>query len=219
MSLVFDIETSALTREEILASVPPFDRDNVKLGNRKTPEAILKYMESAEEEYYEHFVERAALDARTATVLCIGYFDPFKPGGDALEVKGAGESERAVVSDFWMRWDRRGSSRLVGFNILRFDLPFMVRRSWQLGIPVHPSVFDGRYFNRGFIDLATYWQMGNRDEMISLDALARFLGLPGKKGNGLRFSHLWKENREEAIEYLRTDLEITTQAARRMMLL
>src|SRR5208282_320052 len=107
---------------------------------------------------------RAALDARTARVLCVG----FK--GKTVDILEG--PEEGMLTNFWSYWmgkDTKTIQRFVGFNILRFDLPFLVRRSWHLGIPVPADVYDGRFFHRNFIDLMSYWSFGHREEMISLD--------------------------------------------------
>ena len=211
MSLIFDVETMGLDRETILASVPPFDPDNVKLGARKNPDLIMAFMAEAQDSYYERWIERAALDARTGTVLCIG----IKTNEFEI-LEGA---EPVIISDFWELWENRDNSSFIGFNCHRFDLPFLVRRSWHCGVPLPRNLWDGRYFNKSFIDLMSYWSCGNREEMISLDHLARFFGFPPKTGHGKNFSKLWYEDKPKAIEYLKTDLEITAQAARKMGLL
>lgn len=41
-------------------------------------------------------------------------------------------------------WDRVAGSRLVGFNIMKFDLPVLIRRSQLLGIP-YPHINLDRY--------------------------------------------------------------------------
>ena len=222
MAIIFDLETMGLDRETIFASVPPFDRDNVKLGARKNPDVILAYMAEAEDSYYERWIERAALDPRTGTVLCIG-IKSIGIGDKELEFKLLAGSENDILSQFWLIFGQTKEAhpftRFIGFNIWRFDLPFLVRRSWHLGISVPGDVFDGRYWHRQFVDLMSYWSLGNREEMISLDHLARFFGLPPKTGNGKNFSRVWHEDKPKAIEYLKADLEITAQAAKKMGLL
>jgi hypothetical protein len=106
----------------------------------------------------------------------------------------------------------------VGFNILGFDLPFLVRRSWALGIPVPFWVFDGRYFNRRFSDVMQHWQLGNRQDHISLDKLARFLGLRGKSHEGKDFANLYANNQQQALDYLKNDLKLTADIALKMLI-
>jgi hypothetical protein len=47
-----------------------------------------------------------------------------------------------------MRTDRHWlHQQLVGFNINAFDLPFLFRRSWALGIAVPFGLRKGRYWS------------------------------------------------------------------------
>lgn len=178
----------------------------IKLGNLKDPEKI----KEKQAKYWQDIVDNAALDATTATVLCIGLYYPNKEEFSILQ----GE-EKAVLTEFWTQCIY--PKRYVGFNILAFDLPFIVRRCWHLDITVPAWVFDGRYFSKNFVDLMQYWQLGDRYNLISLDKLSRFVGLEGKGPNGKLFHILYQDNREEAIKYLQNDLRLTAQVYRRLM--
>ncbi len=66
------------------------------------------------------------------------------------------------------------------------------------------------------IDLMLKWSLGERDERISLKNLLLHLGLPPKTGSGAEFANLYVEDRESAIEYLRTDVCSLETIAERM---
>lgn len=207
--IVFDIETAPLDAATILSNAEPFDPDSVKLGNRKDPNVIAQYKQECREKYDQDLIERAALNATTGRVLCAGLYYSAEDRYTIL----AGD-EKELLTKFWTLLVY--PEKYVGFNILGFDLPFICRRCWHLGIQVPAWVFDGRYFSRHFTDLMEFWRLGNRQDTISLDKFARFVGLSGKKISGKEFAMLYKNNQDEAIEYLKNDLRLTAQIANRI---
>jgi len=159
-------------------------------------------------------LEAAALSAVTGYVVVVGILR------HSLEPRFIHhDDECRLLRLFWAELESRDSSEVfVTFCGHRFDLPFIVRRSFVLGVPV-PEWFprDGRFPRHAFTDLAELWQCGDRTETISLDRLARLCGLPGKTGNGAEFGKLWTHDRAAALDYLRRDLELTRDLATRML--
>lgn len=215
-----------------------FDPASVKLGNTKDQAKIdAKIAEAraaheaaaanapailaaAEQDHWQAFVNRAALSPVTGQVLAIGYWST--KGGCKVQGQGETLTEALLLENFWNKYRAcRSEKRLmVGFNIFRFDLPFMARRSWFLGVDVPDTLTDqtGRYFDRTFVDLMARWQCGVYQESIKLDDMARFFGVGGKPDGicGGDFGRLWTEDRETAIAYLKNDLVMTSGCAARM---
>jgi hypothetical protein len=215
-----------------------FDPASVKLGNLKDQAKIdakiaearaaheaaaanaPQMLAAAEEAHWQSFVNRAALKAETGQVLAIGYWS--NKAGAKIQGQGETLDERQLLTNFWQRYRacRSEGRRMIGFNIFRFDLPFMARRSWLLGVEVPDTLNDpsGRYFDRVFVDLMTRWQCGVYQESIGLNAMAQYFGVGGKPDGicGADFGRLWIEDRETAIAYLKNDLEITGGCAARM---
>jgi len=146
MRLYFDIETQA--NPENLALMP----EPKAPGNLKDPVKIA----AAIAEKKADLIESAALDPDYGKVLSIGMSKgpgmavvvtavgdivPGKPtmspsGDDVIEW---GEdytiTEEDIIETFWTNFaDCRGNC--VGFNILGFDLPYLMRRSMALGIRI-----------------------------------------------------------------------------------
>ena len=207
---IFDLETASLDREQILLEAEPFDPESVKTGNIKDPEIKAAKKRDAMNAYYQGILDRAALDARTGKVLCAGFYYPYKNEYSILE--GA---EIEVLTGLWLHL--KYQEKHVGFNILGFDLPFAVRRSWHLGVPVPVWVFNGRYFASNFVDLMKYWQLGDNHDYISLDRFAKFVGLKGKSHDSKDFGALYAKDHDDAIEYVKNDLCLTADIARRLM--
>lgn len=119
---------------------------------------------------------------------------------------------------------------MVGHNIFEFDIPFLIRRSWLLGVEVPDDVMDhtGRYPSKWFIDTANVWRCGSRSaEYIKLDQLAKALGVGGKvvdettgeAMSGKDFARLYfgtSEERGRALDYLAGDVDVTRRVASRL---
>lgn len=142
---------------------------------------------AAEADHWRNFIGRAALSPVTGRVLAIGY---YSPNGDKHGVQGVGGDldEAKLLANFWAKYHdcRKANRRMAGFNIFKFDLPFLARRSWFLGVDVPETLFDptGRYPDKIFVDLMARWACGVYQESIRLDDLARFFGV-GSKPDGI----------------------------------
>lgn len=248
-SVVFDIETGPQPLEHLKQILPAFDpatlgkhpgefdESTVKHGRTKDPEIIQAKVEECrikheaavkefeaklaggESNHWKAVLERAALDAITGQVVAIGY------SGKKAQVDGITEArtEAMIISTFWKSYTNLAGSgrRMVGFNIAEFDIPFLVQRSFILGIAVPKSVFSqGKYLDSTFVDLRKIWLAGRYNGTGTLDAICRACGV-GKKPEGVdggMFAKLYADplTRPEAIEYLLNDLDMTVQVALRM---
>ncbi len=248
-TIVFDIESGPLPDGELERIAPPFDSmsvkgsdiieaefdpDAVKTGNVKAEDKIAAKIEAAREkhaadvkamvgkveqarlDYWQKFKSKAALKALTGKVLACGYLGP--KGG----LKGiSGGDEPAILLKFWEVFQEQvdRGNRMLGFNIFGFDLPFIIHRSWILGLSFpFQIVRDGRYWNAVFIDLAEHWRLGVHGEYVSLNDMAKALGVGSKlEGvSGADFARLWAEDRAKAKAYLINDLEITRGCAAKL---
>ena len=205
--ITFDIETGALPLEEIEKYCPGFEAP----GNYRDEAKIQSYIAEKRKDW----IERAALSATTGRVIAIGYLSD----GDFGVIASGDEAED--ISAFWALIQRNKAitQRVVGFNIASFDIPFLVRRSWRLGVYVPPTLFRGRYINEAFVDLMDSWRMGNREQSISLGDLAKFLNVGEKSSSGKDFAALWESDRASALSYLQNDLKLTELCAERMAIL
>lgn len=246
--LIFDIETCPQTDEELRAYCDPFDPkslgeppgdfdpSSVKCGNiggptsekgkakieeaRQAHEALKSGWSDriAREEaaYWAKIKDRAALSPETARVAAIGW--TFHGARDVYTAMNKPEAE--MIAGFWetMNSVMAAGKEIIGFNSNHFDIPFLVRRSWILGIKV-PMVFA--YNNRlkpCFIDLLDTWKCGNYQDGIKLSRLATLLGVPGKWQDldGSLFYQLLAIDPESAKEYLVADVELTEAVWQRL---
>ncbi len=226
--------------KEFTAPEPPgdFNESTVKLGVMKDPAKIAAKIEAervkhekavrdfarttaeAKEKYETDVLEKAALSPLTGQVLAIGY---KSEKGVAIKFAGTPESEADLISEFWLKYQSCNAPvrRMVGHNIFGFDLPFLVRRSWLLDVAVPQNLIDrDRFWNeRVFVDTMKRWQCGVfGGEWVKLDALSQATGGSGKPDGitGAMFADLFNGSEEEkiqAIDYLKNDLEMTWNVA------
>lgn len=224
----------------------PFDPDSVKYGlmkdeakkKEKLEDCRKKHveeqakarvkLESAKEEHWAAFVAKAALSARTAQVAAIGYLDSRRSPPIMLAGVEHGDSAReaSVIRKFWSLVTRSMSSRgdtIVGHNILGFDLPFLIRRSWILGITPPSGLMDKyRHWHPIFQDTMVIWGCGIYGDRSGLGNLAKALEVGQKPDDcdGAGFHKLYysgnPEQRAIAEQYLRNDLEMTAGVAFRL---
>jgi hypothetical protein len=198
---ICDIETSARPESELV--FPTFEPSKVL----KDPEKINADLAKKKAE----FIETCALRAEHGKILVIGLLDHT---GQDMILEG---DEREVLQQFWASYVA-SHHLIVGHYIKGFDIPFIVRRSWMLGVIVPQGVMEGRYLNHRFFDTMEAWQLGTRDT-ISLDNLSKAFGLSGKNGNGKDFASLYQTDKAKAFEYLRNDLQLTRDVAKKMRLI
>ena len=166
--LSFDIET--VKHEKIedwvpkpeVALVEP-DLDSVAAPkNYKDPEKIKEYVKQrsadliadaeaeyaanvvkAEEEYQELLDNKGPLDSDLGRIRAIGWqLYPSETPVNTFVVPEDG-TEEELLEIFWKHY-RMSGGKTIGFNHRRFDLPFLMRRSFDLRVPPE-KVFLAKY--------------------------------------------------------------------------
>jgi hypothetical protein len=214
LDVACDIETGVLPHAAEL-----FDPNDVKLGNLKDEAKIKAKLAEAE----VAFVERAALSPHLACIVCITYSQGT--GEEDVILDAGGIVEKMALLAFWshFEWAVQQKTLIVGFNLLAFDLWFIVERSHYHGIDVPFSVARPlRYQKEPIVDILVDYKGGFPEKSIKLATLAKSYGLQGKAEGpceGANFAEYWrsddKEKRALAEAYARRDAEITWQVARR----
>lgn len=225
-AICFDIETGPLPESQLrdLYEEPTFDKFAATCDQRWKPETVKAKFEESKAGGWQKFADRAALSPMTGQVLAIGICSgsekPYLYGPSPYDILE--NCEKDLLCEFWDlaadATDRSG--KMIGHNIYGFDLPFLMRRSWVHGIAVPEWIMvNRRYWAAIFVDLMDVWACGNQMEMVKLNNLARLFGIPGKTGSGADFARLWngtKEERQQAVDYLIRDVEVTRAVARRL---
>jgi predicted PolB exonuclease-like 3'-5' exonuclease len=164
----------------------------------------------------EEEAKKAALDALTGRIICIGFIviDDFRVQSAVSIVS---DDETKLLSGFWSMLRRENVKSFVAHNGLSFDLPYIWKRS--VINRVKPSLdLDLRRYRSDFVyDTMCVWGNWEMRGSASLNALAGGLGLGAKSGSGGQVLQLWREARYKDIaEYCLQDCWLTYRCYGRM---
>lgn len=122
----------------------------------------------------------------------------------------------ALLKNFESRHDE-----IVGFNILRFDLPFIFQRCVANSLPVRAFVNLSETPVRGVYDIMPRWQLTSGSDYPSLDDIAWTLGLRSSKRKELEGAlvlQAYESGRlAEIREYNLDDVRVTRKVYERMV--
>jgi predicted PolB exonuclease-like 3'-5' exonuclease len=160
--------------------------------------------------------KKAALDALTGQIVCIGFIviDEFKAQAAVAIVS---DDETKLLNDFWSTLRRENIKSFVAHNGLSFDLPYIWKRS--VINQVKPSIqLDLRRYRNDFVyDTMCVWGNWEIRGNASLNALAGGFGLGAKSSSGDQVLQLWREGRHREIaNYCLHDCWLTYQCYGRM---
>jgi hypothetical protein len=198
MELFLDIETIARPGAEVLLPEP------CAPANYKDPAKIAQYI--AEKRAAQQ--EKMALDKRTCEIVTIG-ISAGNLTSDAMDVSepAFGNSERELLTGFWAFVADLGIHepiQLVGFNVIGFDLPILMRRSCLLGVTPTVKWTPRKYQHDSVLDLMQEWV--GWDGYASLKDVCRECGIPEPEGDGADVATMTPEQR---IAHCKSDVEAT----------
>ena len=194
----FDIETGPVDEDELLAIEPVHEPPK----NFRDPDKI----RDAIAEKSRAWRDKAALSPLTGQVLAIGWRIDGK--SEFL----VGMDEMAILQRWWEVYSDHRPAYWVGHNIIGFDVPYLIRRSWKYGLSLPIEVMASRGPSPEiWVDTMNIWSCGayGPEGRVSLDNLAQFLGVGRKNGSGANFAQLLRGNKDEALDYLNNDLVLT----------
>jgi predicted PolB exonuclease-like 3'-5' exonuclease len=199
---------------------------SVKYGNTKDPEKRKAIDAKAETDFWAGKEKWAALDPHTAEVCAIGigYSDE-----DSIKVLAG--SEKEILTEFWASYQEiksghRKRKNLVGWNILGFDIPFMIKRSRIIGVPVPAMAWRGRYADTLFVDAKAEYYLHEYgwQRMAGLKTVTKVLGCSSPREyevSGATFAENFLSDdikkREQALAYLHDDILETKGVAARVI--
>ena len=196
--IFLDIETEPLPLATLQRNMPKFSAPSNWKDEAKIAENIAKQERG--------WIAMAALSPMTGRVLAVGV--GLEDAVFLIEC----QDESELLRRTWGAITDHGAytEPVAGWNLLGFDLPFLVKRSWICGVPVPKTTLEtykGRsYFNPQFQDLMLKWGMGER--YSKLDDVLTALGLENKRDlDGKLFYELYRNGQEaEALAYLERDV-------------
>jgi len=199
MITIIDIETGPETPKNLGMMMPEFTAP----ANYTKQEAIDKSVAGQRETW----IDRAPLCPLTARVLAIG-IGAVSDSGKLESTQCWIGPEKSLLERFWSHPMWKGGS-VIGFNVRPFDIPMLIKRAWHHGIRPPMILQRNKWLSDQIVDLRELWQLGDRQAPGKLDDLAKFFGIPGKKGSGHNFHELLKSDRDKAREYCENDVRIT----------
>jgi hypothetical protein len=171
---------------------------------------------------------RLALNGDYGRVLCVGVI--VEEDGQIIRKGVLGRErqsplfhldEARTLRGFWKLLGDFRTSRdlIVGHNIFDFDLLYLYKRSVIHRVRPTVNFSFARYRSAPIFDTMREWEHWGRN-YISLDKLAKILGLESSKRNGIDGSKVYEkfcEGCHDAIaSYCLEDVELTRQIYRRL---
>ena len=205
----------------------PTDEVNREFVERKLAKSFFKrglnFSESEFRERAEIAFGETALQGTLGKLLCIGLAvdtdgkaeKPCVCGQDA-ETRELHLDEAKTLTQFWNHLDRINfdvnRDKIVGHNILGFDLPFLYHRSMICGVKPTRNLLNGKPWDIAeyIYDTMDRWQMGKFYEKVGLEELALAFELDCPKNgavNGSNLCEAFLDGRHEEIrEYCLKDV-------------
>jgi len=199
---VIDIET--YPNEDMIDKLP-----EPKIDSRlKDPAKI----EAAREEGRKKQIEDMALNPLYGKIACVGH--KKGEGGTGCVI---GENEEQIVRTFFDKiipFGQTGSPKIVTWNGMGFDVPFIYKRAMILGIKPTMSMgyFMRRYQTECHCDLMQVWM--NWYGYEKLDNVATALLGEGKQEFDVKTIKdliITKSGQETISKYCKQDVEITSK--------
>ncbi len=125
------------------------------------------------------------------------------------------KNEKIMLEEFWneLKTARKNKSKIVGFNIKDFDLPFLVTRSFINNVKIESFIIKDVIDLREKVSAFRYGQTRGK-----LKEFGEFMGIELHEMDGSKVAEeCIKGNFEKLKEYLKKDLEITEQMLKRIV--
>lgn len=188
--LFLDIETLPAAKEAHVVLQEIHDK---KVRDGKTVPPFVEY------------VEKTTFDGAFGRICCISYGINY---GKLITLSG---DEKKILQEFWQV--AKNIDLFVGFNIIDFDMRFIYQRSVIWGVKPTKELSFARYRSFPMYDIMYEWSKWNMQDKISLDTLAKALGLPSSKGGAIEGKDVAKAFEDgrikEICEYCEKDVELT----------
>lgn len=184
--LYFDIETVCSPNK------PSLDEIEAP-SNYKDADKIQAYKEANVDKLWR----KQALDSMKAQVICISYAINDEPVITIMH-----DNEEDVMKDFESVVGENPYAIFIGHNILRFDIPFLWHRAVKYKLPYLKSILPHERYDKAMVrDTLSIFSVTSygSDSWISLDTLAKFLGLPTKEHHGSEIHDLYLAKDYDAI--------------------
>ena len=195
----------------------------------KKAENIRKYEEGhndlTDAELYEKCASMHAEFGKINTISIgqISFDDVTGPVGSKIK-SFYGEDENKILEEFngTMRavFNKNPSVKLIGHNIKKFDMPWIVKRSLVNGI-IPPTMFHfqkQKPWENCLLDTYEIWKFGGYNSS-SLDLICNLFNIPSPKDAMKNYEvsmHYWDGNIENIMKYCEGDVKATMNVMLKM---
>ncbi len=186
-------------------------RDEVRKGIKapaqyKKAESIAEWIKENGDAAADEIVAKTSFDPAHGHICCIG----FAIGDNAVASHTAAsvDEEAEIISKFFDALPKLGMARIIGHNVIDFDLRFLLCRAVILGVKIPPAIpRNPKPWEGMVVDTMKAWA-GLRGT-IGQDRLAKALGLKGKGDfDGSMVAEAWANGEHAKIaDYCRDDVE------------
>jgi len=131
--------------------------------------------------------------------------------------------EARTLRAFWMLLKGFNVSRdlVVGHNLFDFDLPFLYKRSVIQRVRPSVELSFARYRSQPIFDTMHQWNKWSPRKYVSLDRLAKVLGMESSKGQGIDGSRVYDKFctgcHTEIADYCMRDVDLVRAIYYRMV--
>lgn len=161
---------------------------------------------------FEEYLAATSFDGAFGQIICIGY---ALDDGEVAVLEG---DEKQILKDFWAIAEK--VKLFIGFNNMDFDLRFIYQRSVVQNVNPKRYLSFARYRSDPIYDIMHEWNRWDMKSHISLDSLAKALGIPSSKGGEIEGKNVWQAYKDgrlaEICEYCKRDVEVTRQIYMKM---
>jgi len=167
-SRITDLETVGLDNASTFMEDEPITAPS----NYKDEAKIAAYIADATTKRQRSF----ALDADTCRIVALGYHDVGE-GEPRVDLCRTEADEVAALTAYWASYRQKGT-RMVGYNIIRFDCVVLLMRSLYLGVKA-PDMIIAPAWKTYHVDLWERLSLGGaRKDVKSLRFYCQRLGIP-----------------------------------------
>ena len=229
--IFIDIETSANPEACAFMPEPIIEAP----GNYKDPEKIAAYIVEKTEAAKASALDKAALDADYGQILSIGFGRFDGQDREITIVYVVGEiwkteelenedgtiylheeylTETSLLEYFWKNF-QKVNGNCIGYNILGFDLPYILRRSMALGVkvPVIPNL--AKFRTEPVTDLMAILYNWGSDRYKGLKQVCKIYGIPNSCPD-FDGSMVKNMTSNQLREYQESDIKLTMALYQRM---
>jgi predicted PolB exonuclease-like 3'-5' exonuclease len=163
---------------------------------------------------FEQFLSGTGLDGTFGRIFCISYAI-----NDDMVHCLCDEDEKKMLENFWEA--AAEADLFVGFNVMDFDLKYLIQRSIINGVKPRTKMrlSFARYRSEPIFDIMHEWNQWGGRSNVSLDSLARALGIGSSKKlmDGSEVYAYYKKGKlKEIRDYCNADVEATRKIYRKM---